>query len=97
MIIAEVAIFPTSEGASVSRYVKRALQVLNDSGLDYKSGAMATCIQAKTLQEIFNVVTHMHEAIKEMGAERLHIGLRIDDRLDKDATMQSKIEAIGKD
>ena len=97
MIIAEVAIFPTSEGTSVSRYVKRALQVLEDSGLDYESSAMATCIQAETLQEIFDVVTRMHEAIKEMGAERIHIDLRVDHRRDKDATMQSKLKAIGKD
>ncbi|MGC9307341.1 MAG: MTH1187 family thiamine-binding protein [Thermoplasmatota archaeon] len=97
MIIAEVAIFPTSEGTSVSRYVKRALQVLEDSGLDYESSAMATCIQADTLPDIFDVVTRMHEAIQEMGAERIHIDLRVDHRRDKDATMQSKLKAIGKD
>jgi uncharacterized protein (TIGR00106 family) len=97
MIIAEVAIFPTSEGVSVSRYVKRALEVLADSGLDYESSAMATCIQAESLDDIFDVVTRMHEAIEEMGARRIHIDLRVDHRRDKDATMDSKLNAIGKD
>ncbi len=97
MIIAEVAIFPTSEGVSVSRYVQQALQVLEDSGLDYETGPMATCIQADSLQQIFDVVTRMHEAIAEMGARRIHIDLRVDHRRDRDATMQSKLKAIGKD
>lgn len=97
MIIAEVAIFPTSEGVSVSRYVKQALQVLEDSGLDYETGPMATCIQATSLEDIFDVVEQMHEAIVEMGAQRIHLDLRVDDRRDTDATMQSKLKAIGKD
>jgi len=97
MIIAEVAIFPTSEGTSVSRYVKRALQVLEDSGLDHESSAMATCIQAESLPEIFDVVEKMHRAIADMDAERIHIDLRVDHRRDKNASMQSKLNAIGKE
>ncbi len=97
MIIAEVAIFPTSEGTSVSRYVRRALQVLEDSGLDHESSAMATCIQAESLHEIFEVVEQMHRAIADMDAERIHIDLRVDHRRDKNASMQSKLNAIGKE
>ena len=37
MIIAEVAVFPTSEGSSVSRYVKEVLRVLEASGLEIRT------------------------------------------------------------
>ena len=33
MIIASLAIFPTSEGISVSKYVKEAIRVIEASGL----------------------------------------------------------------
>lgn len=94
MIIAEFAIFPTSEGVSVSKYVKKAIEEIKKSGLNHESGAMSTTIEAKSLDEIFEVVKKAYEAIVEMGARRIHIDLRIDHRLDKDATIKSKKEAI---
>jgi len=32
----------------------------------------------------------------DMGAKRIHIDLRVDHRLDRDATIESKLKAIGK-
>ncbi|MBC7080831.1 MAG: MTH1187 family thiamine-binding protein [Thermoplasmatales archaeon] len=94
MIIAEFAIFPTSEGISVSKYVKRAIEEIEKRGLKHETGAMATTIEAKNIDEIFEVVKRSYEAIVEMGARRIHIDLRIDHRLDKDATIESKKRAI---
>jgi len=94
MIIAEFAIFPTSEGASVSKYVKKAIEEIKKSGLKHETGAMATTIEAKSLDEIFEVIKKAHEAMVEMGVKRIHIDLRIDHRLDKDATIESKKRAV---
>lgn len=94
MIIAEFAIFPTSEGVSVSKYVKRAIEEIEKSGLKHETGAMATTIEAKNLDEIFSVIKKAHGAIVEMGAKRIHIDLRIDHRLDKEATIESKKRAV---
>jgi len=40
MIIAELAIFPTSEGVSVSKYVKKAIEAIEATGLKHETGAM---------------------------------------------------------
>lgn len=96
MIIAEFAIFPTSEGTSVSKYVKKVVSAIEQSGLHSKTGAMSTVIEAPTLDEIFNVVKKCHEVLVTMGVKRIHLDLRIDHRLDKDATMESKLQSIGK-
>jgi len=94
MIIAELAIFPTSEGVSVSKYVKKAIEAIEATGLKHETGAMSTVIEAKSLDEIFDAVKKAYDAIVDMGARRIHIDLRIDHRLDKDATIESKKRAI---
>ncbi len=94
MIIAEFAIFPTSEGASVSKFVKKAIEEIEKSGLKYEIGAMATTIEAKNLEELFNVIKRAYDAMVAMGVKRIHIDLHIDHRLNKDATIESKKRAV---
>jgi len=96
MIIGELAIFPTSEGVSVARYVKEAVKVIENSGLKSVTGGMATTIEAPDLPSLFKVVEDAHKVIVNMGARRIHIDLRVDHRLDKDASVESKLKAIGK-
>ncbi len=96
MVIAEFAIFPTSEGVSVSKYVKEAVRVIESSGLKQETGGMSTTIEAPDLDTLFKIIEKCHEAMVKMGAKRIHIDLRIDHRLDKDASIESKLEAIGK-
>jgi uncharacterized protein (TIGR00106 family) len=97
VIIAEFAIFPTSEGISVSRFVKEAVRVIEESGLHSETGGMSTVIEAPDLNSLFAVVAKAHSAILKMGAKRVHLDLRIDHRLDKEATIASKRRAIGKE
>lgn len=96
MIIAEFAIFPTSEGVSVSKYVKEVINIIESSGLKHETGAMSTTIEAPDMDTLFKVIEKCHEALVKMGAKRIHIDLRIDHRLDVDASIESKLEAIGK-
>lgn len=96
MIIAELAIFPTSEGISVSKYVKEVIKVIESSGLHHVTGGMATSIEAPDLDTLFKVIEKAHEVLIKMGARRIHIDLRIDHRLDKDATIRSKLQALDK-
>jgi len=96
VIIAEFAIFPTSEGASVSRFVKEAVRVIEDSGLKSVTGGMSTVIEAPDLASLFRVIGQTDEALVKMGAKRIYVDLRIDHRLDKKATIESKLKAIGK-
>lgn len=94
MIIAELAIFPTSEGSSVSRFVKEAIRVIEASGLRSETGGMSTTLEAPDLETLFKVIAEAHQAILKMGARRIHIDLRIDHRLDKEASIASKKSAV---
>ncbi len=96
MIIAELAIFPTSEGVSVSKYVKEAVRIIESSGLKHETGGMSTTIEAPDLDTLFKIIEKCYEAMVKMGAKRIHIDLRIDHRLDVEASIESKLKAIGK-
>jgi uncharacterized protein (TIGR00106 family) len=95
MIIAELSIFPTSEGASVSSYVKQAIQIIEDSGLTSVTGGMSTVIEAPDLNTLFSLIEKTHQAMVERGAKRIHIDLRIDHRLDKESSINSKLKSVG--
>jgi len=96
MIIGELAIFPTSEGVSVSRYIKEVVRVIENSGLKSYTGGMATTIEAPDLRTLFDLVEKTHNVLVDMGAQRIHIDLRVDHRLDKDASVLSKLKSIDK-
>lgn len=96
MIIGELAIFPTSEGVSVSRYIKEVVRVIENSGLKTYTGGMATTIEAPDLRTLFDLVEKTHMVLVDMGAQRIHIDLRVDHRLDKDASVLSKLKSIDK-
>ena len=94
MVIASLAIFPTSEGASVSRFVKEVLRVLDESGLKHQTGGMNTTIEAPDLETLFSVIAKAHDVLAGMGAQRIHIDLNVDHRLDKDSSIASKLKSL---
>ena len=94
MIIAEISVVPLGEGTSVSGFVRIAIRELEKYGLKTFSGPMSTSIEAETLDQILAAVKAAHEAVAESGAKRVVTTLKIDDRRDKQATMETKMRAI---
>jgi uncharacterized protein (TIGR00106 family) len=95
MIIAELSIVPLGQTTSVSPYVKIALQTLRTiPGLTVTPNAMGTVLQAKDLTTIFTATRKAHDAVINAGAKRVITQLKIDDRQDKEATMETKLKAI---
>jgi len=94
-VIAEIMVAPTSSGTSVSRYVCGVLEVIKETpGVTFQVSAMGTVVQGP-LDTILQMTARMHEVPFNMGAQRVTTLLRIDDRRDKEATIQSKLKAVG--
>jgi len=96
MIIASLAIFPTSEGISVSKYVKEVIKIIENSGLESYTGGMSTTIEAPDLESLFNVIEKCHKKLIDMNVKRIHVDLHIDHRLDKESSVEKKLQSIGK-
>ena len=97
MIVAEFSVIPLGEGSSVSRYVKAAVKELKGPGIKVEPSAMGTVIEANDLRTIFDAVERAHEAVFAAGIQRVVTELKIDERRDKELSIQSKLEALKND
>lgn len=94
MAIAEVSIIPLGvQGTSLSHYVARAVQILQETSLHYEVTAMGTIISGD-LETIWKVLQQMHDSCFEEGAMRVLTQVRIDDRRDRVASPQQKVQAV---
>ena len=95
MAMVEVSIVPLGTGsASVSRYVARAVDILqNEKGIKYELTAMGTIIEGD-LEHLLDLVRRMHEAVFDAGVSRLVTTIKIDDRRDKTSSIGGKVEAV---
>ena len=94
-IIAEIVVVPLGTATtSLSRYVSACHQVLKEArDVKYTLTAMGTIIQAP-LKRVLELAEQMHEVPFNSGAQRVSTSIRIDDRRDKSATIESKIKAV---
>ncbi len=94
MAIVEVSIVPLGTNTpSVSQYVAAVLEVLEENGLKYQLTSMGTIIEGD-LDKILDVVRQMHEVPFQKGVKRVVTTIRIDDRRDKQASMEGKVRSV---
>ena len=75
MILAQLSVFPVGEGTSLSRFVKKGVKVIKESGYTYEIGGMSTAIEVPDLDALFNLVKKVHQAHVEAGGQRILIDL----------------------
>jgi uncharacterized protein (TIGR00106 family) len=94
MVVIEVSVVPLGTGsASLSRYVARCLEILDDSGVVYQLTPMGTILEGE-LELLLSLVRRMHEVPFDEGVVRVVTTIKIDDRRDKAITMAGKIRAV---
>ena len=94
MIIGEISTAPLDKGVHLHEYVKVAVSAIKNTGVKYKTSAMSTTFEAKDLDELLRVVRDAHNAIINLGSQRVYTIVKIDDRRDIDATMETKLEGL---
>ena len=93
-MLAQLSIYPIGEGTSLSRFVKKGMQVIKDSGYTFEIGGLSTAIEVPDLDSLFELVKKVHQAHVAEGGQRIVIDLKVDDRRDKAATISSKRNAV---
>ena len=94
MIIGEISTAPLDKGMHLKEYVKAAIDAIKNTGVKYKTSAMSTTFEAKDLDELLRVVRDAHNAIINLGSQRVYTIVKIDDRRDVDATMETKLGGL---
>ena len=94
MLLAQLSVYPIGTGVSLGRYVKKGIRIIEESGYTYQVGGMSTSVEVPDLKELFELIEKIRQAQIDEGAERVIIELKVDERRDKDATLQGKINSV---
>ncbi len=80
-------------GTSASEYIAEAIRVAQRSGLTYQLTAMGTTLEGD-LTTLLQVAKEMHEAPFAMGIGRVYSVIKIDDRRDRESTLEGKVLSV---
>jgi len=91
-MLVEFSVLPVGKGVSVSKYVAKAIDLVDKSGLDYKVSEMGTIVEGDW-KEIFPLIERCHRLLlKETG--RVVTTVKVDDRKGQKGVLRSRIRRI---
>ena len=94
MIKANFTVTPVgTETPSLSKYVAECARVLDEAGLKHTLTPMGSILEGP-LEEVLKIVQKVHEIPFTQGVQRVSTRLTIDDRRDKVATAQGKLDSV---
>ena len=92
-VILDLCVIPIGVGLSVSSYVAACERILQEAGLETRLHAYGTNVEGNW-DEVFAAVKRCHEVVHEMGAPRISTTIRVGTRVDREQTMQDKLDSV---
>ncbi len=92
MVVLEFNMFPVGKGESLSGYVAKSLEIVDQSGLDYECHSLGTTIEGR-YDEVMDVVRQCFEA---MAAEcdRIESVIKLDYRKGQKGRLKSMVSSV---
>ena len=92
MVLLEFSMAPLAKGDSVGEYVARSLEIIEQSGLDYRLHAMGTIIEG----EIDDVLAVLKRCLDAMAADcdRITCTAKLDYRQGHSGRLVSKVASV---
>ncbi len=94
-VIADLCLIPIGIGVSVSKEIAACERVLAEAGLKTKLHAYGTNIEGEW-DDVFAAIKRCHEVMHAMGVPRVSSSLRFGTRVDRDQTMDDKVESVAR-
>ncbi len=92
MVLLEFSMYPTDQGESVSDFVKRSLEIIDDSGLDYRLGPMGTTIEGE-IDQVLDVVRQCFERMS-VDCNRIAATMKLDWRRGRSGRLIAKVDSL---
>ena len=92
MTLMELSMTPLAKGESVGRYVARSLEIIEQSGLDYRLHAMGTVVEGE-LEPLLDVLARCFEAMKA-DCDRITCSVKFDYRRGRTGGLESKVASV---
>jgi len=92
-VIADLTVVPIGIGVSLSPYVAVCEKVLREANVEAQLHANGTNIEGEW-DIVLGAVKRCHEAVHAMGAPRIFTVLKLGTRMDRDQTMDQKVQSV---
>jgi uncharacterized protein (TIGR00106 family) len=92
MLLAEFSIWPMDKGESVGKYVARALDIIDRSGLPYKLGPLGTCVEGEW-SAVMAVIQKCQEELAK-DSNRITCTIKCDWRRNKTGRLTAKVDSV---
>ncbi len=92
MVLIEFSMFPLDKGESLSPYVARILDIIDQSGVPYRLNPMGTVLEGD-YDEVMAVVRKCFKAL-EQDCNRISMTLKMDYRKTDQSRLESKIKKV---
>ena len=94
MVLLEFSMSPLGKGESVSTYVSRSLEIIDQSGVEYRLNPMGTVLEGEW-DEVFHVVRQCYERMKK-DCNRVSCTIKVDYRKGHEGRLRGKIASVEK-
>ena len=92
-MIADLTVVPIGVGVSLSKYVAACEDILNQPGLKTTLHPNGTAIEGEW-DAVMDAVKACHEKVHGMGAPRIFTNLKIGTRIDREQTLEDKVDSV---
>lgn len=96
MIVADFSMVPMGTGTSAAKYIKAIYDLLSESDVRFVPGPMSTSVETNSFEELFDLIEEANQRLGGMGVKRIITSIKIDYRLDKEISIESKLRAADK-
>ncbi len=92
MLLAEFSIWPMDKGESVGKYVARALDIVDKSGLAYKLGPLGTCLEGD-YDQVMDIIKKCHDELLK-DSVRIACTIKMDYRKGATNRLEAKVKSV---
>ena len=91
-MLVSFAMFPTEKGESVSKHVARIIDIVDKSGLPYRTSAMSTAVEG-SWDRVFKLIKKCRDAMAK-DCSRIYMVITVDDRKKAKNRLTGKVNRI---
>lgn len=92
-VLMDIQVSPGGVGTSVSPYIAECQRIFEAAGLTYQLHGYGTNVEGEW-DDVLAAVKQCHERLHGMGAVRISSYLKLGTRVDREQTLQNKIDSV---
>ncbi len=93
-VIIEFSMFPMDTGESVGEAVSEIVEMIRNSGYEYRLTAMGTIVETAEISDALDLVEKAYQVLAFRGSKRVYASIKLDIRDAKDHRLTDKIQSI---